>query len=210
MVPFYRLMLITQKKNIPISQYLSFIKRCADGGITSLQLREKDLDVHELIELGLLLKNVLEPYQIPLIINDNPDLALNIGTPYVHLGQKDSSIESATKTYPSVQLGISIESLGNIFHANRYQNIAYVTANATFKTSNKSNIETYWGLKGIQELSQISKHPLTAIGGIDLDNVAEVIKHGAQGVAVIGSIHDALEPYETTKQMRKIIDFHLD
>ncbi|MGL4562917.1 MAG: thiamine phosphate synthase [Brevinema sp.] len=210
MAPFYRLMLITQKKKTPLSQYINFIKHCADGGITSLQLREKTLDTNELIELGLLLKEILAPYHIPLVINDNTDLALNIGTPYVHLGQQDDSIDHALKIYPSAQLGISIESLGDIIHANRFANIAYVTASAVFPTTNKSNITTYWGLEGIKELSQMSMHPLTAIGGITIDNLDDVIKHGAKGVAVIGAIHDSPTPYQTTKKIRGIIDSILD
>ncbi|MGL4393847.1 MAG: thiamine phosphate synthase [Brevinema sp.] len=209
MVPFYRFMLITQKKNTPISKYLTFIKQCADGGITSLQLREKNLDPHELLELGMLLKNILDPYKIPLVVNDNPQLAAELDSQYVHLGQKDHSIEEASKIYPSAQLGISIESLDNVFHANKFDNIAYVTASAVFHSQNKTNLEIYWGLNGLKEIEPITKHPLTAIGGIDLENVGDVIDHGAQGVAVIGALHDADDPYQTTLKMRKIIDSRL-
>lgn len=206
MKSFYRLMLITQKKNIPIQHYLDFIKKCADGGISALQLREKSLSFTELVDFGYALLEILQPYQIPLIINDFPLLAQELKTPYLHLGQNDSSINHALSLVPSAKIGVSIETDQNIYEANLIPNLAYVTASAIFDSTNKNNIKTIWGLEGLQKLSSLSKHPLTAIGGITLQNTAEIIQHGAKGIALIGAIHNTEDPYQTTKEFRRILD----
>ncbi len=206
MTPFYRLMLISQKNDTPTPKYLDFIKKCADGGITSLQLREKSLSPAELIDLGELLIDILTPYKIPLVINDFTSIAQKLDTPYLHIGQKDDSIKKALTLLPQGQIGVSIESLDNLHTANQQDNLAYVTASAVFPSQNKSNLTTIWGLDGLQKLSSLSKHPLTAIGGITLQNTTSIIQHGAQGIALIGAIHDAKDPYKITKEFRKLLD----
>ncbi len=203
---FYKLMLITQKNNTSDKEYFDFIKKCADGGITSLQLREKSLDYSSLLKLGEQLMTILAPYQIPLVINDFPSLAKELGTHYIHVGQKDDSISKTRSILPKAKIGISIESIEQLHQANNIKEIAYVTASAVFPSTNKDNLLKIWGLDGVKELSQISTHPLTAIGGITLDNTANIIQHGARGVALIGAIHDAKDPYSTCKEFRNIID----
>ncbi len=209
MVPFYEFMLISQKNQTSTSTYLDFIKSCADGGITSLQLREKSLSFEELVDLGLLLKEVLDPYKIPLVINDFSKLTEFLNTPYIHLGQKDGVAESILREHPLAQIGVSIDTIENIHHTNTIPSLSYVTASAVFPSSNKNNINTIWGLEGLRELSYISKHPLTAIGGITIDNCLDVLQHGAKGIALIGAIHDAENPYKTCKSFKNILDSYL-
>ena len=206
MIPFYRLMLISQKNNIPTPKYLDFIKKCADGGITSLQLREKLLSQEELLDLGEQLLKILTPYHIPLVINDCSTIAQQRTTPYIHIGQKDDSIQKVLTKFPKGHIGVSIESLENLHSANKENNLSYVTASAVFPSQNKSNLSTIWGLNGLKLLSSISKHPITAIGRITLQNTTSIIQHGAHGIALIGAIHDAKDPYQTTKEFRTLLD----
>ena len=209
MMPFYRLMLITNKGNIPLPEYLDFIKECADSGITSLQLREKSLSFNELVDFGEYLKETLSPYNIPLIINDFPLLAKALKTPYIHLGQSDGSVENALSIMSDIQIGISIDTIENMHEANCNDSLAYVTASAIFSSNNKNNIKTVWGLLGLKKLSLISKHPLTAIGGITLNNISDVLTHGAKGIALIGEIHNAKNKSKTVKEFRQILNSYL-
>lgn len=205
MIPFTRLMLITQKNQIPLDLYLDFIKKCADGGITSLQLREKSLSLDELTSLGEELIKVLDPYGIPLVINDFPQLAKLLDSSYIHVGQNDESVAEVLDLIPQAQIGISIESLEDLHIANLLP-LSYVTASAVFPTDNKLKLKKIWGLEGLRELSKISTHPLTAIGGITIQNVENVIQYGAQGIAIIGALHDSEDPYRTAKKFRSIMD----
>lgn len=209
MTPFYQLMLITNKGSITLKKYLDFIKECADAGITSLQLREKSFSFNELIDFGESLKETLKPYNIPLIVNDFPLLARELKTPYIHLGQSDGSVQNALNIMPNLKIGISIDTTENMDEVNTNDSLAYVTASAIFASKYKNDIQTIWGLEGLKKLSSISKHPLTAIGGITLDNISDVILHGAKGIALIGEIHNAKHPSQTTKKFREILKNHL-
>lgn len=202
---FYRFMLITQKGKNSDQEYIEFIKKCADGGITSLQLREKHLNYEQLKHLGELLLRILEPYKIPLVINDFPLLAKELRTKYIHIGQKDESVFQAKQLIPEAKLGLSIETLEQLHNANQKE-LAYVTASAVFPSTNKENLNKIWGLEGLQQLSKISKHPLTAIGGITLENLEDILAHGAQGIALIGAIHEAKDPYSICKLFRDILE----
>ena len=93
--PYYKLMLVTNKGNRPLQDYLNFIALCAKSGITSVQLREKKLTFNELVEFGKELQAILKPLGTPLIINDHVELALLLDADGVHLGQSDGNIIEA-------------------------------------------------------------------------------------------------------------------
>ncbi len=203
---FYKLMLVTHRKDIPVSAYLDFIKACAASGTSSVQLREKNASDDFLFDLGMRLKSVLDPYNVPLIVNDNVDLAIRLDAAGVHLGQTDGDPVAARAALgPDKIIGVSIEYLEELETANTMP-LDYVAASAVFDTVNKSNLKTLWGLDGVRMLSERSKHPLMGIGGIHHGNAGDVIKAGAKGVAVIGALHDAQNPNEASRSLRAIID----
>jgi thiamine-phosphate pyrophosphorylase len=203
---FYRLCLVTNKGNKHEDQYLNFIKICAKSGITSVQLREKNIPYESLLKFGKMLKEILAPFNIPLIVNDNVDLALGLDADGVHLGQTDGDIIAIRNILgPDKIIGISINSLDQLYAANLLP-VNYVGCGAIFPTKNKIDVSTIWGIEGLKQLSTLSKHPVVAIGGIDEYNASEVISAGANGIAAIGVFHDALDPEATTKKLYNIIN----
>ena len=203
---FYKLMLVTNRQQIPMNDYLQFIKTCADAGITSVQLREKHQSRDILLEFGHQLKRILEPLKIPLIVNDDVELAQTLDASGVHLGQTDGDAKIARQILgPHKLIGVSIDSEENLMSANQLP-INYVGIGAIYKTTNKKNISTVWGVEGLQQLVPLAKHPIIGIGGINSGNAAAVISSGADGIAVIGAIHDAKDPRQVTQQLRCIID----
>lgn len=203
---FYKLMLVTNRQHIPMNDYLQFIKTCADAGITSVQLREKHQSRDMLLEFGDQLKRILEPLKIPLIINDDIELARKLDASGVHLGQTDGDANIARQILgPHKMIGVSIDSEENLMSANQLP-IDYVGIGAIYKTTNKQNVSTLWGAEGLQRLAPLSKHPIIGIGGINHNNAAAVISSGADGIAVIGALHDAKDPHQVTQQLRCIID----
>ncbi|VVC27440.1 Aldolase-type TIM barrel,Thiamine phosphate synthase/TenI,Thiamine phosphate synthase [Cinara cedri] len=203
----YKLMLITQLYNANIDSYLEFIKKCAKGGITSLQLREKDASSEFLFEFGCRLKSILAPFNIPLIVNDDVELAYRLDADGVHLGHTDDNPEKARKLLGSSKIiGLSIESLDELEKINDLDiEVTYVAASAVFTTQTKSNIKTLWGIDGLKKIVALSKYPVVAVGGINHKNIAQVIKTGLSGVAVISAIHEASDPREEVRQLRNII-----
>jgi thiamine-phosphate pyrophosphorylase len=202
----YKLMLLTQKNDTPVTIYLDFIKRCIEGGITAVQLREKSLSDDELLDFGQQLQALLLTYQLPLIINDHVDLAIAIDAAGVHLGQSDGCpIHARHRLGVNKMIGVSIDSDENLLTANQNP-VDYVGIGAIFPTQNKSNIQTIWGLKRLKRVAALSKHPIIAIGGINETNAAAVMLAGAQGIAVIGAAHHTTYPTRTLRQIRSLID----
>ncbi|ARH01177.1 thiamine phosphate synthase [Legionella micdadei] len=204
--PFYKLMLVTHRQGRPIDNYLRFIKECVEAGVTSIQLREKGASPEFLLDYALQLKVLLDSYQVPLIINDNVDLALEVDAHGVHLGQSDGCpVHARQRLGADKWLGLSIETEDDLIRANASR-VDYVAASAVFPTINKANIRTIWGLKGLNSLVKNSLHPVIAIGGINQYNIHEVMMTGAKGVAVIGQLHDAPDPSLMTTHLRQLID----
>ncbi len=203
---FYTLMLVTNRQNKPIAQYLQWIKSCVNAGVTAVQLREKDQSQSSLLTFGQALKETLDRLEVPLIINDNIELAIKLNAAGVHLGQTDGDPNHARRCLGADKfIGVSIDSESQLETANDLP-IDYVGIGAIFPTRNKLNVKTTWGLNGLKYLSQFSRHPIVGIGGINEQNAKRVILAGAHGLAVIAALHDANDAIKTTKQLRHIID----
>ena len=191
---------------MPLTNYLQFINTCASSGITAVQLREKQQTREFLFIFGQKLKGILDPLNIPLIINDDLELALELDAGGVHLGQTDGCPKMArTLLGPDKIIGVSIDSEADLIRANNMP-IDYVGIGAIYSTTNKQNVATIWGTDGLQQLSTKSRHPIIGIGGINEDNAADVLSSGACGIAVIGALHDAKDPRQITHQLRWLID----
>lgn len=203
---FYKLMLVTNRQQTPMADYLQFIKTCANAGVTAVQLREKHQTPETLLVFGEKLKEILDPLQIPLIVNDDIELALKLNASGIHLGQTDGDPKLARALLgPNKIIGVSIDTEENLIAANPLP-IDYVGIGAIFTTTNKHNVATIWGTHGLSQLSSRSRHPIIGIGGINESNAAEVLSSGACGIAVIGALHDAEDPKRTTHNLRHIID----
>lgn len=203
---FYKLMLITNRNNMPLTDYLEFIKKCVLSGVTCVQLREKNSSEEFLLDFGIKLQKILNPLNIPLIINDYINVAIKLNAAGVHLGQTDGNLNNARKLIGKGKIiGISIEDKSELELANKLD-INYVAASAVFPTTTKSNLKTIWGLEGLKELSNMTNHKLIAIGGVNLDNSKSVLENGADGIAVISALHDAENPALIAEKLRSIID----
>ncbi len=199
-------MLVTHRQNYPLDQYLYFIKCCVIFGITSVQLREKNASYRFLVEFALRLKEILDPFSIPLIINDRLDVALASNACGLHLGQSDGSVLHAREMLGADKIiGTSINSIERLEAANHFP-INYVGMGAIFKTKTKNNVIKHWGLQGLKQAAKLSCHPVVAIGGITIKNVVDVLRNGANGIAVISAIHDASDALQATQQLRRSID----
>lgn len=191
---FLKLMLVTHREQTPLNEYLDFIKQCIQSGVTCIQLREKNSEAEFKLEFAKRLKQLLTPFNIPLIINDDLHLALAVDADGVHLGQSDGSPMQARELLGNHKiLGLSIESESELQQANLLP-VNYVAASAVFPSIHKHNVKTIWGIEGLIKICKSSNHPVIAIGGINQDNLNEVIRAGAKGAAVIGALHQANNP----------------
>lgn len=202
-----RLCLVTHNVDTtPREKYSLFLRQVIAGGVTSVQLRVKNKSVGEYLELAKYFKNVLDETNTPLIINDHPHIAKQVGAAGVHLGQSDLSPQNAREIIgPEQLIWWSVESFEQLEAANKLDCIDGVTASAVFASKNKQ-CKTIWGIEGLAEFVRCSRHPVTGIGGANFDNAAQFIAAGACGIAAIGVFHDALDPQFAAQKMRGAID----
>ena len=178
------------------------LQQAIAGGVTAIQLRDKHHSRNAVRDSALRLKSLLNPLNIPLIINDDVTLAQEVQADGVHLGQNDLSPEDARAILGDDKIiGLSVETVEQLHKANQLTCIDYIAASAVFPSTTKHDCVTYWGLAGLKTMAELSTHPVIAIGGINLENITAVIQHGAVGVAV-SSVLDH-HPLSTAQKLIK-------
>lgn len=175
------------------------------GGVAYVQLREKDLSTRNFVEEAKRVKKLLEPYKVPLIINDHVDVALACGAAGVHIGQNDMPYDIARKLLgPKAIIGLSVETWEDV-EASQKLDANYIGISPIFTTPTKTDTKKPWGLKGLAEIKAISRHPLVAIGGINESNVKEVVKAGADCIAVVSAICASPDPEIAARNINNLM-----
>ena len=174
------------------------------GGVTMVQLREKNCTTAEFVSKGLRLKELLTPYGVPLIINDRVDVALAVGADGVHIGQSDMPCKIARKLLgPDKIIGLSVESVEDVRLAN-LEDVDYIGVSPVFATPTKMDTAAPFGLAGLARAVEESVHPSVAIGGINLSNAREIMACGAAGIAVVSAILCAPDPFAAANKLLEI------
>jgi thiamine-phosphate pyrophosphorylase len=202
----YSLYLVTDRGLARGRTTLEIIKAAVYGGTTIVQLREKDCSTQDFIEQALTIKKFLNARGIPLIINDRVDVAQAIAADGVHLGQTDMPLEIAKSILgDSMIIGISAESLEDAIEADKGA-ADYLGVSPIYATPTKTDTAPPLGLKGLRKIRKAVKLPLVGIGGLNRDNAAEVIRNGADGVAVVSAIVAADDPEAAAKELKHVIE----
>lgn len=182
------------------------VSEAVAGGVTMVQLREKDASTGEFVELAFRLKEILKPYNVPLIINDRVDVALAVDAEGLHIGQSDMPYEIARKLLgPDKIIGMSVENMDDLLEANRLD-VDYVGISPVYGTPTKTDTAEPFGLEGLRRSVALSDHPTVAIGGMNAGTIADVIAAGTDGVAVVSAICSADSPRSAAKELLEIID----
>lgn len=203
----FSLYLVTDRRMLPNGLHLpEVVKTAAQNGVTAVQLREKECNTKEFILLAIQLKKVLDPLNIPLIINDRVDIAMAVDASGVHLGQQDMPVSIARKLLGNDKIiGLSVETEEDVANS-KCLKIDYLGISPIFKTPTKTDTLGEWGLEGLKKTAIQTDYKLIAIGGINMENARDVIIHGADGIAVVSAICAAEDPGKATAQLREIID----
>ena len=186
------------------------VLQAVEGGVTLVQLREKDIDTREFIALGQRLKAALKGSGVPLLINDRVDVALAVDADGVHIGQSDMPYGMARRLLgPDKIIGLSVETMDEVIQANDLD-VDYVAVSPVFATRTKTDTLTPFGYEGLERACRLTRHPICGIGGMNADTVGRAIACGADGVAVVSAIVSAPDPLIASKNLKSIIDNELD
>ena len=163
------LYLVTDREGQNLENFFRIIRESIEGGVTVVQLREKEASARETIEIGRRLLAMLKPLGVPLIINDRVDVAHAIKADGVHLGQTDLGAADARAILgPGAIIGLSVETADQVTEA---QDVDYLAASPVFLSQTKTDCSKPWGLEGLRRVCALSRHPVVAIGGISAANV---------------------------------------
>ena len=185
---------------------LDVVAQAVKGGVSCVQLREKEMPTRVFVEEALAVKNILAPHRIPLMINDRIDVALACGADGVHIGQEDMPYETARRLLgPKAIIGLSVETWADV-EASRDLDVDYLGVSPVFATPTKTDTKEPWGLEGLRKIKAFSRHPLVAIGGISEANAREVTEAGADCLAVVSAICSAENPAVATARLKNVFD----
>jgi thiamine-phosphate diphosphorylase len=182
----------------------------AAGGATIEQLRDKIHDAGEMIALARAIKAAL-PADVPLIVNDNVEVAREAGADGVHLGQEDMSVTQARDILGPVPfIGLSIKTVEQA-RAAPLGILDYVGIGGVYGTTSKQNTSRPIGPDGLARIvrvfrERIGNFPTCGIAGINARNAEAVIAAGADGVSVISALSLAPDPTAAARELRDIVD----
>jgi len=192
------LYLVTDRRACGGRTLPDLVKAAIDGGLKLLQYREKELPKQETFEVARVLRELTRSAGVTFIINDSLDLALAVEPEGVHLGQEDLPLPLARKILGHRKIiGISVRDTLAAQQAVR-EGADYISVGPIFSSQTKQ-VFSPMGCGIIREIRKVSDLPLFGIGGIDPMNACEVIRAGADGVAVISSLHQSKDVTEATR-----------
>ena len=181
---------ITDRGNLDKKVFFEKIEEALQGGVTILQLREKELDEDSFINEAIEVKNICCKHGVPLIINDNVNVALKSGADGVHVGIEDMPIDEIRRTVPdSFIIGATCKTVEQAQSAERL-GADYMGVGAVFPSPTKKNAVRITR-EQLKEICASVSIPAVAIGGISLENVDELKGGGMSGIAVVSAVFSA-------------------
>lgn len=179
------------------------VMEAVEGGVTSVQLRDKEASDEALIQLARDLLRVLKPMGIPLLINDRVEVARAVAVQGIHVGREDMPVEEVRQWVgPEMWIGFSVESPEAVLKVDPAL-VNYAGVGPVFSTGTKPDHLPPVGVEGLRRLVASLPVPSIAIGGIGSQHGAELMKTGVEGVAVVSAICGQPNPREATRQLRQ-------
>ncbi|NYE04477.1 thiamine-phosphate pyrophosphorylase [Bacillus niacini] len=183
------------------------LEEAIEGGITLFQFREKGIEAltgDKKVELAKELQQICRKHQIPFIVNDDIDLAIELNADGVHIGQEDEpAAEVRNKIGHEKVIGVSVHSYDEAMNALE-GGADYFGIGPVFPTKTKADAKPSNGTKLIEELRDKGiSIPIVGIGGITAENAGSVIQAGADGVSVITAISHADSVTEAAKSLKR-------
>ena len=201
-----RLMLVTDAAMTARRGLMRTVLEAVTGGVTVVQLRDKDASDEDLVALARALRSELAPRGIPLIVNDRPDAARAGGADGAHIGQADGDPAGARRLLgPDALLGLSVTRAEEMETVDPTV-VDYVGLGPVFATATKADAAAALGLDGFRAVGAMLPVPFVAIGGVDAANAGAIMAAGAAGVAVVSAICAAPDPEAAARALRSAVE----
>ena len=179
------------------------VEAALKGGVTCVQLREKDMDDAAFLREAREIRALCRQYEVPFIVNDNVDVAIACGADGIHVGQEDmAAAEVRRLAGEGMILGVSVHTVEEALEA--VQNGAdYLGLGAVFPTSTKTDVDQMPN-KTLRAICDAVDVPVVAIGGINRDNIGKLSGRGVDGVALVSAIFSADDIEAVCRELRQM------
>lgn len=185
-----RLYAITDRKWCINETLESQIYAALSGAVTIVQLREKNMNDTDFLSAAIAVKKITSQFNVPLIINDNVDVAIKCDADGVHVGQNDANVTEIRKRWGKNKIiGVSARTTEAAVYAEKC-GADYLGVGAMFSTSTKSDTK-HVSFETLKEICDTVKIPVVAIGGITENNMTQLKGCGAAGIAVVSAVFSA-------------------
>lgn len=183
---------------------LEVLEAVLAGGARIVQLREKHWDKKALYELAVAFRRRTLAAGALLIVNDHLDVALAAEADGVHLGQEDLPLAAARRIAPELIIGASTHDLEEALRAEK-EGADYVNIGPIFPTRTKETATRALGPEALGRIAPRLSVPFTTMGGINLENIAQVVAAGARRVALVTAVTQAPDITGRVQKLRRII-----
>lgn len=181
------------------------VQKALEGGVTCVQLREKDMNYDQFKSEALAMKQLCATYHVPLIINDRVDMMQEIDADGVHVGQSDMDARQVRKIIGSDKiLGVSARTVEQALAAQQ-AGADYLGVGAVFSTNTKADAQDL-DLNVLKEICQRVNIPVVAIGGIQATNILQLQNSGIDGVAVVSAIMAQSDILSATQELKERVE----
>lgn len=193
---------ITDRSWLSGGKLTEAVRQALAGGVTCLQLREKQMAEDDFLREAVEIKRITEEYHIPLIIDDNAAIALKSGVHGVHIGQQDIGAAAARALLgKETIIGVTARNVEQALEAEK-NGADYLGSGAVFTTQTKQDAIPMTK-ETMKAICQSVKLPVVAIGGITYENMEQLCGRGIAGIAVVSSLFAAEDIYKQAVKMRK-------
>ena len=180
------------------------VEEALKGGATFIQLREKGMEHDEYLKEAIEIKELCKKYNVPFVINDRVDIALECDADGVHVGQKDMEAgEVRAKLGPDKIIGVSARTVEQALLAQKH-GADYLGVGAVFSTSTKEDAKAL-DHKVLKDICEAVDIPAIAIGGISAENVSSLAGNGVAGVAVVSAIFAQKDIEKSTRELKNLV-----
>ncbi|RAU58896.1 MULTISPECIES: thiamine phosphate synthase [Bacillus] len=189
-------------------QPLDVVKEAIQGGITMFQFREKGekaLQSDEKKQLARQIQALCQEANVPFIVNDDIQLAIDLDADGVHVGQEDTNAKDVRQRIGNKILGVSTHNLDEVKQAMK-DGADYVGMGPVYPTETKKDTRS---VQGVSLITEVRRHglqiPIVGIGGITYDNAAPVIQAGADGISIISAISESADPKKAAEELKSLV-----
>jgi thiamine-phosphate pyrophosphorylase len=200
----FRFIVITDRLKLRTGTLEAIVEQCCISGVRAVQLREKDLNAYELLNLAFDLRKITKKYSSYLIINDRLDIVLLSKANGLHSPRNGILSKDVKRINKKILTGTSVHSLEEAVKAEKF-GFDYIMFGPIFRTASKIKYGKPQGLKKLKEVCNSVKIPVFAVGGITPPRAKRCVENGAYGVAVISAVMRAKNVKETISEFRRFL-----